>query len=42
MIRLGVRWWLAALLTAALLLAVYELFVRQFSVVLPASPWWPI
>ena len=40
MIRLGVAWWRALLIAAGMLLVVYLLFVRQFSVVLPTSPWW--
>ncbi|WP_202921172.1 tripartite tricarboxylate transporter substrate-binding protein [Anatilimnocola aggregata] len=40
MVRLGQPWWRAVLLAAAMLLAVYALFVWQFRVVLPTSPWW--
>lgn len=40
MARLGVRWWLALLLSVALLLMVYVLFVWQFRVVLPQSGGW--
>lgn len=42
MVRLGVRWWQAVLLSAVLLAAVYLLFVWQFRVVLPQSPWWRV
>ena len=40
MARLGVRWWQALPLSAILLVVVYLLFVWQFRVVLPQSPWW--
>jgi tripartite-type tricarboxylate transporter receptor subunit TctC len=40
MIRLGQPWWRAILLTAGMLLVVYVLFVWQFRVVMPTSPWW--
>uniref|UniRef100_A0A7C4LPC2 DUF1468 domain-containing protein n=1 Tax=Schlesneria paludicola TaxID=360056 RepID=A0A7C4LPC2_9PLAN len=38
--RMGLRWTSAAGVAAGLLLAVYLLFVVQFRVVLPTSPWW--
>jgi tripartite-type tricarboxylate transporter receptor subunit TctC len=41
MVRLGVKWWIAAGVAAGMLLVVYGLFVVQFRVILPSSPWWP-
>ena len=40
LMRLGQAWWRAALIAAGMLLVVYVLFVWQFGVVLPTSPWW--
>jgi hypothetical protein len=40
MIRLGVRVHTALLVATTMLLVVYVLFVWQFRVVLPISPWW--
>lgn len=40
MVRLGQTWWRALLLATGMLLVVYVLFVWQFRVVLPTSPWW--
>jgi tripartite-type tricarboxylate transporter receptor subunit TctC len=42
MVRLGTRWPMALGLSAGLLLIVHLLFVQQFRVVLPTSPWWPL
>jgi len=42
MVRLGTRWPTAIGLSVCLLGVVYLLFVQQFRVVLPTSPWWPL